>query len=96
MAKRKTPRPVGIIMSIFHSAEKLRRENAALRSILRKHGVNDVAIRRLLIASKKLDPEEELSESLLRQCCEEFLKRLNAIDVERELASLPEKRPPSR
>ena len=95
MAKRKTPRPVGIIMSIFHSAEKLRRENAALRSILRKHGVNDVAIRRLLIASKKLDAEEELSESLLRQCCEEFLKRLNAIDVERELASLPEGTPPS-
>jgi hypothetical protein len=95
MAKRKTPRPVGMIMSIFHSAEKLRRENSALRKILRKHGVTDVAIRRLLIASKKLDPEEEMSESFLRKCCEEFLKRLNAMDVERELGSLPEETPPS-
>jgi hypothetical protein len=63
---------------------------------LRKHGINDVAIRRLLIASKKLDPEEESSEYLLRQCCEEFLKRLNAIEDERELASLPEKQSPGR
>src|ERR1700722_5667463 len=94
-AKQKTPRPVGMIMSTFHSAEKLRRENSALRRILRKHGLTDVAIRRLLIASKKSDPEQEMSESLLRTCCEEFLKRLNAIDVERELASLPEGTPPS-
>jgi hypothetical protein len=92
MAKRKNPRNIGIVMAVFHSAEKLRKENSALRRILRKQGLSDTAIRRRVLAYKKVKSEEELSESLLRQCCEEFLKRLAAIDVEEELAALPEKR----
>jgi hypothetical protein len=96
MAKRKAPRHIGIVMSIFRTAEKLRRENSALRTILRTEGLSDTTIRRRVIACKKVKTEEELSESLLRQCCEEFLNRLAAIDIEGEIASLPEKRPLSR
>jgi hypothetical protein len=92
MAKRKTSKHIGVVMAVFDSAEKMRRENSALRTILRSQGLSDAAIRKRVIAYKKASTEEELPQSLFRQCCEEFLKRLAVIDVEGELAALATKR----
>lgn len=76
---------LGITMATFDAVEAYRRENIALRSILRKQGLSDRAIsgriRRFL---KKGEPDETAAQ-LQRRVCEESLAQLRGIDVKRWL-----------
>ena len=75
------PPHIQITVNIFEMADLCRRENNALRSILRKQGLSDAAIqsrvRRLL-----QKPEADQSDArILRRVCEESLKRYEEIDL---------------
>jgi hypothetical protein len=81
-------------MAIFESAENLRQENLALRMVLRRQGLSDSTIQRRVNAYRKARKEEDSALLLLRQCCEDMLKRWPEIDLEEELATLPIKGKP--
>lgn len=91
--RRSSSRDLGTVLTIFQIAEKVRRENSALRMMLRKQGLSEAKIRRGVRVYREFKADENPPEALLRQCCEEFLRRLADIDLQRELDGLPASKP---
>lgn len=86
--ERDFPLHIQIGLNIFEMADLCRRENIALRTILRKQGLSDPAIqnrvRRLL---KKPDLDESGAQALKR-VSEESLKRYLDADAQQVLARI--------
>jgi hypothetical protein len=85
---------IQIMLAIFETADNCRRENNALRSILRRQGLSDRAIqsrvRRIL---KRLDLDETGAQAVKR-ACEESLKRWLDLDAQEVLAKIDLKNHP--
>jgi hypothetical protein len=85
---RDFPLHIQIGLNVFEMADLCRRENNALRSILRKQGLSDVAIQSRV---KRLLKKPELDESgaqALRRVSEESLKRFLDSDAQEVLAKI--------
>ena len=82
------PPHIQITVNIFEMAELCRRENNALRSILRKQGLSDSAIQsrvRRLLKKPELD---ETGAQALKRVSEESLKRCLDADAQAVLAKI--------
>ncbi|WP_348268663.1 hypothetical protein P8936_05420 [Edaphobacter paludis] len=75
------PPHVQIAINIFEIADLCRRENNALRSILRKQGLSDAAIRSRVQRLLQKPEADETGAQLLKLVCEESLKRYQDIDL---------------
>ena len=78
MAKKERPEfqpHVQIMLNIFEVADLCRRENDALRSILRKQGLSDPAIRSRVRRILKKPDLDETGAQLLKRVSEESLQR---------------------
>jgi hypothetical protein len=91
MAKR----PVGeyephiqIAMEIFSAAESCRRENIALRSILHKQGLSHSAIQSRVKRILKKPDQDETGAQMMKQLCEETIKRFRDHDAQEVLAKI--------
>jgi len=79
---------VQMMLTVFDSADDCRRENNALRSILRKQGLSASAIQsRVKRALKKPDLDETGAQAL-RRVCEESVRHFQDFDVQEALARL--------
>jgi len=86
--EREFPPHIQIGINIFEMADFCRRENNALRSILRKQGLSDAAIRsrvRRLLKKPELD---ETGAQALRRVSEESLKLCLDADAQAVLAKI--------
>lgn len=63
-------------------------ENRALRELLRRQGLSDVAIRRRVAAYLKDENYRQLALQRMHELCEETLKRLPALDAGELLAEM--------
>jgi hypothetical protein len=80
MAGRKMrdfPMHIQIMLGVFEAADKCRRENNALRSILRKQGLSDAAIQGRVRRLLKMPEMDIAGARLLKQVCEESLKHFD-------------------
>lgn len=75
------PSHIKITMHIFEVADLCRRENNALRSILRKQGLSDAAIRSRVRRLLRKPETDETGAQLLKRVCEESLNRYQEIDL---------------
>lgn len=71
------PPHIQIMLKVFDAAESYRLENNALRSILRKQGLSDVAIQSRVKRLLKKPGEHEPAAQLLKRVCEESLKHFD-------------------
>jgi hypothetical protein len=78
---RNVPPHIQIAINIFEIAEVCRRENNALRSILRKQGLSDAAIRSKVRRLLQKPEADEFGAQLLKRVCEESLKRYEDLDL---------------
>jgi hypothetical protein len=86
--ERDFPLHIQIGLNIFEMADLCRRENNALRSILRKQGLSDSAIQsrvRRLLKKPELD---ETGAQALKRVSEESLKRCLDADAQAVLAKI--------
>src|SRR5690242_8535493 len=67
--------------AVFEAADACRRENNALRSILRKQGLSDPAIQSRVRRILKKGEDDELAAQLLKRVCEESLKHIQEFDL---------------
>jgi hypothetical protein len=79
---------IQIAMEIFSAAEACRRENIALRSILRKQGLSDPAIQSRVRRLLKIPDLDETGAQMLKKLCEETIKRLRDHDAQEVLARI--------
>lgn len=82
---RETNLSLRITMAFYDSAEAYRRENDALRSILRKQGLSDPAISARIRRLLKKSETDETAARLLKRVCEENLALLREHDLEKWL-----------
>lgn len=88
------PLEIRIVLAICESAEAhRRRENNALRNILRKQGLSDSAIQRRVNKFLKKPEEDESAPQLLKRVCEESLKHFQDSDLAEWLAKIELKGP---
>ncbi len=87
------PLEIRIVLAICESAEAHRRENNALRNILRKQGLSDATIQRRVNRFLKKAEENESAPQLLKRVCEESLKRFQDSDLADLLAKMQIKGP---
>lgn len=85
---REFPLHIEIMLNVFEMAGVCRRENNALRSILRKQGLSDAAIQSRVKRILKKPDQNETGAQALTRVCEESLKRFEAHDVQEVLARL--------
>src|ERR1035441_8356001 len=92
MRKRKDERDfplhIQIGLNIFEMADLCRRENNALRSILRKQGLSDAAIQSRVKRLLKKPELDETGAQALKRVSEESLKRFLDSDAEEVLAKI--------
>lgn len=86
--ERKFEDHVELMLSVFESAEACRSENIALRSILRKQGLSDEAVRSRLRRILKNPGLDESGAQVVKRACEETLKRYLEFDAQEVLAKL--------
>ena len=65
-----------ITMAIFETAIACRRENNALRTILRKQGLSDAMIQNRVRRILKKGEDDPTAAQLLKRVCEESLRQL--------------------
>ena len=85
MAKRTTgayERHIQIALDIFSGADSCRRENIALRSILRKQGLSDRVIQSRVKRILKKPDQDQTGAQMLKQLSEEMIKRLRDLDAQ--------------
>jgi hypothetical protein len=76
------------MLNIMEFADLCRRENDALRSILRKQGLSDAAIRNRVRRILKKPDLDETGAQLLKRVSEESLKRFLDDDAQAVLAKI--------
>ena len=79
---------VQIAVAVFLAADACRRENSALRSILRKQGLSDRAIQDRVKRILKKPDQDQTGAQLLQQACEETIKRFRDHDAQGLLATI--------
>ena len=79
---------VQMMLTVFDSADDCRRENNALKSILRKQGLSDKAIQSRMKRLLKKPELDETGAQALKRVCEESLKRYLDYDVQEVLAKI--------
>jgi hypothetical protein len=85
---RDYPSHIRMTLAIFEQADLCRRENNALRGILRKQGLSDRAINsRIKQILKKPDLDESGAQAVKR-ACEESVKRFLDLDAEEVLGKI--------
>ncbi len=85
---RKFQLHIQIMLSIFDDADACRRENNALRSILRKQGLSDRAIQSRVRRILKKPELDETGAQAVKRACEESLKRWLDLDAQEVLAKI--------
>lgn len=90
MARRKADYPphIQITSAVFEVADACRRENNALRSILRKQGLSDRAIQSRVKRILKKPDADETGAQAVRRACEESLKRWLDLDAQEGIAKI--------
>jgi len=78
---------VQMAVAIWFAADACRRENIALRSILRKQGLSDRVIQGRVKRILKKPDQDQTGAQLLRQACEETIKRFRDRDAQAVLAT---------
>ena len=86
--ERDFPLHIQIGLNIFEMAELCRRENNALKSILRKQGLSDKAIQSRMKRLLKKPEIDVTGAQALKRVCEESLKRYLDYDVQEVLAKI--------
>ena len=86
--ERDFPPHIQIVLGIFETADNCRRENNALRSILRKQGLSDLAIQSRVKRILKKPDQDQTGAQAVQQACEESLKRYLEIDAQELLAKI--------
>lgn len=76
---------VQIMGAFLDVTDAYRRENDALRNILRKLGLSDAAIRGRVNRFLRKTETDENAAQLLKRVCEESLEQLHGIDIEKWL-----------
>src|ERR1035437_2636492 len=85
---REFPPHIQIMLAVFETADECRRENNALRSILRKQGLSDRAIQsRVKRLLKKPDLDESGAQAVKR-ATEESLKQWLDFDAQKGLTKI--------
>jgi hypothetical protein len=74
--------------AIFETADNCRRENIALRNILRKQGLSDRAIQGRVKRILKKPDQDQTGAQLLQQVCEETIRRFRDHDAQAVLATI--------
>jgi hypothetical protein len=73
---------------VFWVADVYRRENIALRSILRKQSLSDPAIQSRVRRLLKKTEQDETAAEMLQQLYEETIRRLRDLDAQELLATI--------
>lgn len=82
------PPHIQIMLAIFEDADNCRRENNALRSILRKQGLSDRAIQGRVKRILKKPDHDETGAQVVKRACEESLKRWLDLDAQEGIAKI--------
>ena len=85
---RDFPPHIQMTSAIFEVADNCRRENDALRSILRKQGLSDRAIQNRVRRILKKPDLDESGARAVQRACEETLKRWLDLDAQEVLAKI--------
>jgi hypothetical protein len=85
---RDFPPHIQITWAVFETADNCRRENNALRSILRKQGLSDRAIQSRIKRILKKPDLDETGAQAVKRACEESLKRWQDLDAQEVLAKI--------
>ena len=75
-------------LNVFERADACRRENIALRSILRKLGLSESAIQSRVRHALKQPDLDETGAQAVRRACEETLKRYLEADAQEVLVKI--------
>ncbi len=79
---------IQIMLAIFEDANACRRENNALRSILRKLGLSDRAIQSRVKRILEKPDHDETGAQAVKRACEESLKRWLDLDAQEGIAKI--------
>ena len=82
------PPHIQITLAVFETADNCRRENNALRSILRKQGLSDRAIQSRVKRILKKPDQDESGAQAVKRACEESLKRWLDLDAQEGIAKI--------
>lgn len=82
------PPHIQITLAVFETAGNCRRENNALRSILRKQGLSDRAIQSRVKRILKKPEQDETGAQSVKRACEETLKRWLDFDAQEGIAKI--------
>ena len=85
---RDFPPHIRITLAVFEIADNCRRENNALRSILRKQGLSDRAIQSRVKRILKKPDQDETGAQAVKRACEESLKRWLDLDAQEGIAKI--------
>jgi hypothetical protein len=86
--ERDFPLHIQMMLAVFDRADACRRENNALRSILRKQGLSDRAIQSRVRRVLKMPDLDETGAQAVKRACEETLKRSLEADAQEVLAKV--------
>jgi hypothetical protein len=86
--KRNLPPHIQITQAVFETADTCRRENNALRSILRKQGLSERAIQSRVKRILKKPEQDETGAQAVKRACEETLKRWFDLDAREGIAKI--------
>jgi hypothetical protein len=86
--QRDLPPHIQITQTVFEIADQCRRENNALRSILRKLGLSDRAIQSRVKRILKRPEQDETGAQVVTRACEETLKRWFDLDAQEGIAKI--------
>jgi hypothetical protein len=79
---------IQMVLAIFESADACRRENIALRSILRKQGLSDRAVQGRVRRILNKPHQDQSGAQLIEQACEETIKRFRDHDAQLLFAAI--------
>jgi chaperonin GroEL (HSP60 family) len=82
------PPHIQFTSAVFETADKCRRENIALRSILRKMGLSDRAIQSRVRRILKKPDQDETGAQAVKRACEENIKQLLDLEAQEGIAKL--------
>jgi hypothetical protein len=85
---RDFPPHIQFTSAVFETADNCRRENNALRSILRKQGLSDRAIQSRVKRILKKPDQDQTGAQAVKQACEETLKRWMDLDAQEGIAKI--------
>lgn len=85
---RDFPPHIGIMLAVFDTADLCRRENDALRSILRRQGLSERAIQSRVKRILKMPDLDETGAQAVKRATEESLKRWLDLDAQEVLAKI--------